>query len=142
MTESNNETNSPSVPQQATAADARLAAARATAPVGHAAQKAAAGTDQAMSAARSGTARATEATSAAAHTAARGVEQGRQVLITASGQVAATAKTAWAAVSQRKLAATGAAAGLTAISAASYALGRRAERGTQGPLTRITQGRI
>ncbi|GAA2779437.1 hypothetical protein GCM10010521_68160 [Streptomyces rameus] len=142
MTETNNETGKQSGPAQDTAAKARRAADKATAPAGRAAKKAVAGTDDAVSAAKSGTERAAEATGAAARTAARGVESGRQAIVTASGQVAATAKTAWAVVAHRKMLAAGVGAGLTALSAASYTWGRRAERHTHGPLTRWTQGRI
>ncbi|MEU3828992.1 hypothetical protein GT045_12280 [Streptomyces sp. SID486] len=142
MTESNSETGKRSAPEQETAAKARRTADKATAPAGRAAKKAVATTDDAVSAAKSGTARAAEATGAAARTAARGVESGRQAIVTASGQVAATAKTAWTVIAHRKLIAAGVGAGLTALSAASYTWGRRAERQTHGPLTRLTQGRI
>lgn len=149
MTESSRETGKQAVSEQETAEKARRTAEKATAPAGRAAKKAVATSDDAVSAAKSGTERAAEATGAAARTAARGVESGRQALITASGQVAATAKTAAATartaaavVAQRKVLAAGVGAGLTALSAASYAWGRRAERQTHGPLTRWTQGRI
>ncbi|EHN74659.1 hypothetical protein SMCF_5894, partial [Streptomyces coelicoflavus ZG0656] len=49
---------------------------------------------------------------------------------------------AWTVVTHRKLVAAGVGAGLTAVSAASYAVGRRAGRHTHGPLTRLTGGRI
>ncbi|CAM5226835.1 Cystathionine beta-lyase/cystathionine gamma-synthase OS=Streptomyces violarus OX=67380 GN=FHS41_007339 PE=4 SV=1 [Streptomyces violarus] len=75
-------------------------------------------------------------------TAARSVEAGRQAVVAASGQVAATAKTAWTVIAHRKAVAAGVGAGLTALSAASYAVGRRAGRQTHGPLTRLTGGRI
>ncbi|PPS86943.1 hypothetical protein BZZ08_03017 [Streptomyces sp. MH60] len=75
-------------------------------------------------------------------TAAKTVAAGRQAVVTTSEQVAATAKTAWTVVAQRKLVAAGVCAGLTAVTAASYAMGRRAGRHTHGPLTRLTGGRI
>lgn len=75
-------------------------------------------------------------------TAAKSVAAGRQAVVTTSEQVAATAKTAWTVVAQRKLVAAGVGAGLTALSAASYAVGRRAGRHAHGPLTRLTGGRI
>ncbi|MGW4568299.1 hypothetical protein ACWEN3_40070 [Streptomyces sp. NPDC004561] len=84
----------------------------------------------------------TEATSSLARTATQGLESGRQMVVAASGQVAGSAKTALAVIAHRKLIAAGAGAGLTLLSAASYAMGRRAERRTNGPLTRFTGGRI
>jgi hypothetical protein len=142
MTESNNDTSRKSAPEEETASKARQTADKATAPAGRAVKKATKAADDAVSTANAGTERAVGATSAAVHTAARGVESGRQALITASGQVATTARTAWAVVAHRKLVAAGVGAGLTALTAASYAMGRRAERHTHGPLTRFTQGRI
>ncbi|MZG16511.1 hypothetical protein GTY44_24005 [Streptomyces sp. SID5914] len=96
----------------------------------------------AASAAKAGAQRSADAANGAAHTAAKGVAAGRQAVVTTSGQVAATAKTAWTAVAHRKLVAAGVGAGLTAVTAASYAMGRRAGRHTHGPLTRLTGGRI
>ncbi|WP_261953616.1 hypothetical protein [Streptomyces nigrescens] len=142
MKESSNETRQKSEQKRKAAAQARRTAERATAPAGRGAKKAVAATDDAVSAAEAGTERAAEATSAAARTAARGVESGRQALITASGRVAATAKTAWVVLAHRKWVATGMGAGAIALSAASYGIGRRAERHSHGPLTRLTQGRI
>lgn len=142
MTESNNETSRKSAAAKEAETKARRTADRATAPADRAAKKAAAATDDAVSVAKAGTQRAVGATSAAANAAARGVESGRQALITASGQVATTAKTAWTVVAHRKLVAAGVGAGLTALTAASYAMGRRAERHTYGPVTRLTRGRI
>jgi hypothetical protein len=75
-------------------------------------------------------------------TAAKSVEAGRQTVIAASGQAAAVAKTAWTVIAQRKLIAAGVGAGLTALTATSYAVGRRAARHTHGPITRLTGGRI
>ncbi|MER7490796.1 hypothetical protein ABTY20_33940, partial [Streptomyces sp. NPDC126497] len=80
--------------------------------------------------------------SGAGRTAAKGVEAGRRAVVATTGQVAAGAKTAWTVIANRRLVAAGAAAGLTALTAASYAVGRRAERHTHGPLTRMTGGRI
>ncbi|MFI8949879.1 hypothetical protein ACIGO6_25555 [Streptomyces sp. NPDC053750] len=94
------------------------------------------------SAARAGARRSARAANGAVQTAAKGAEAGRQAVVTASEQVAATAKTAWTVVAHRRLVAAGVGAGLTALSAASYAVGRRAGRHTHGPLTRLTGGRI
>ncbi|MFF0587014.1 hypothetical protein ACFYWD_13695 [Streptomyces sp. NPDC003781] len=96
----------------------------------------------AASAAEAGARRSADAASGAARTAAKGVAAGRQAVATTSGQVAATAKTAWTVVTHRKLVAAGVGAGLTAVTAVSYAMGRRAGRHTHGPLTRLTGGRI
>ncbi|MER5857198.1 hypothetical protein ACFV2Z_29550 [Streptomyces sp. NPDC059688] len=142
MTESNDDSSRKSAAVRESASKARRTADKATAPAGRAAKKAATTTDGAVSAAKAGTERAAGATSAAARTAAQGVESGRQALITASGQVAATAKTAWTVIAHRKMIAAGVGAGLTAWTAASYALGRRSERQTHGPLTRLTSGRF
>jgi acyl CoA:acetate/3-ketoacid CoA transferase beta subunit len=60
----------------------------------------------------------------------------------AAGQVPSAATTAWTVLKNRKLIAAGAAAGVTALSAASYAVGRHAERSGHGPVTRMTGGRI
>ncbi|MGW4150427.1 hypothetical protein ACWEFQ_28485, partial [Streptomyces albogriseolus] len=89
-----------------------------------------------------GAERAARAANGAAQSAVKGVEAGRRAVVTASGQVAAGAKTAWTVIANRRLVAAGAAAGLTALTAASYAVGRRAERQGHGPLTRMTGGRI
>lgn len=96
----------------------------------------------AASAAESGARRSAQAANGAVQTAAKGVEAGRQAVVTTSEQVAATAKTAWTVIAHRKLVAAGVGAGITALSAASYAVGRRAGRHTHGPLTRLTGGRI
>lgn len=77
-----------------------------------------------------------------AQTAVKGVEAGRQAVVATTGQVAATARTAWTVLAQRKAVAAGVGAGLTALSAASYAVGRRAARHSHGPLTRLTGGRF
>ncbi|WP_051777505.1 hypothetical protein [Streptomyces violaceorubidus] len=96
----------------------------------------------AASAAKAGAQRSADAANGAVQTAAKGVAAGRQAVVTTSGQVAATAKTAWTVIAHRKLVAAGVGAGLTAVTAASYAMGRRAGRHTHGPLTRLTGGRI
>ncbi|CAM5699857.1 hypothetical protein STENM223S_06007 [Streptomyces tendae] len=60
--------------------------------------------------------------------AAKGVEAGRRAVVATSGQVAAGARTAWTVIAQRKFVAAGVGAGLTVLSAASYAVGRHAAR--------------
>ncbi|MGA5900401.1 hypothetical protein [Streptomyces venetus] len=142
MTEENKRTNQKPATIQATQSKARGAADKASTSTSQAAKSASAKADDAASAVKSGAERSAEATSAAVQTAAKGVEAGRQAVVTASGHVAATAKTAWTVIAHRKLVAAGVGAGLTALSAASYAVGRRAERHTYGPLTRMTGGRI
>ncbi|MFF4394056.1 hypothetical protein [Streptomyces sp. NPDC001480] len=146
MTESDNDTKRNADARQGAAAKARRTAADATAPVSRGAKKTAAKTDDVASAAKDGADKATgtaaEAATAAVHTGAEKLEAGRRAVVAASGQVAATAKTAWTVISQRKLVAVAAGAGLTAVSAASYAVGRRTGRPAQGPLTRLTGGRI
>ncbi|MCF1510063.1 hypothetical protein [Streptomyces glomeratus] len=142
MTEQNNGTHRKTETERTPAAKAKRTASKATAPASRAAKSAAAGTDDAVSAAKSGVERSAESATGAVHAAARGVEAGRQAIIASSGQVAATAKTAWTVIAHRKLVAAGVGAGLTALSAASYAVGRRAGNRPQGPLTRLTGGRI
>jgi hypothetical protein len=142
MSEPNNQPNEETESKRATAAKARRTADKATAPAARAAKGAAAKADDASSAAKSAAERTAEVTTGAAHSAARGVEASRQAIIATSGQVAATAKTAWTVIAHRKLVAAGVGAGLTALTAASYAVGRRSGRHTHGPLTRLTGGRI
>ncbi|MFG2577092.1 hypothetical protein [Streptomyces sp. NPDC048481] len=146
MTEPNRKTNQESDTKRATAAKARSSAAKATAPASQAAKSAASKTSGAASAAKNGVERSAEATAgavqSAAQGAARGVEASRQAIVTTTGHVAATAKTAWTVIAHRKLVAAGAAAGLSALTAASYAVGRRSGRHTHGPITRLTGGRI
>ncbi|MFJ5531738.1 hypothetical protein [Streptomyces sp. NPDC093261] len=142
MSEPNSGTSQKTDSRRAPAAKARRTADKATAPASRAAKKAAATTGDAASAAKSGAERSAESASGAVHAAAKGVEVGRQAIIATSGQVAATAKTAWTVIAHRKLVAAGVGAGLTALSAASYAVGRRAGNRPQGPLTRLTGGRI
>ncbi|MBD0418449.1 hypothetical protein H0H10_04575 [Streptomyces sp. TRM S81-3] len=142
MSESNNDPSKKNDATRTTESKARRAAAKATAPASRAGKTAADKADDATSAARAGAERASEAANGAVHTAVRGVEAGRQAVVATSGQVAATARTAWTAIAHRKLVAAGVGAGLTALGAASYAAGRRAGRHTHGPLTRLTGGRI
>jgi hypothetical protein len=142
MTEENKRANQKATTVRTAESKARGTADKATASASQAAKGAAGKADEAASAAKSGVERSTETAKAAAQTAAKGVEAGRQAVVTASGHVATTAKTAWTVIAHRKLVAAGVGAGLTALSAASYAVGRRAERGAHGPLTRLTGGRI
>ncbi|MGC9499510.1 hypothetical protein [Streptomyces sp. WG7] len=133
MSDPNKDTNQKPNTTRTAESKARDAADKATAPASRAGQAAA---DKA------GAQRSAQAANGAVQTAAKGVEAGRRAVITTSGQVASTARTAWTAIAHRKLVAAGMGAGITALSAASYAVGRRAGRHTQGPLTRLTGGRI
>ncbi|MGC0335491.1 hypothetical protein [Streptomyces sp. SLBN-8D4] len=142
MSESNEQTNQDSANTRTAAAKARRTTAKATAPATKVANKAAAKTDDAASAGKEVTERTAKTVSGAAQTAAKSVEAGRQTVIAASGQAAAVAKTAWTVIAQRKIIAAGLGAGLTALTATSYAVGRRAGRHTHGPITRLTGGRI
>ncbi|MFH0173485.1 hypothetical protein ACIA6D_25180 [Streptomyces cacaoi] len=146
MSEPNRKTNEQSAAERVTASKARRTTDKATAPAARAAKSAATKTDDAASATRTGVQRSAEATTgavqSAAHSASRGVEAGRQAIVATSGHVAATAKTAWTVIAHRKLIAAGVGAGLSALTAASYAVGRRSTRHPQGPLTRLTGGRI
>jgi cystathionine beta-lyase/cystathionine gamma-synthase len=141
MTDSDKETTKKTAAASA-ASKARQNTDKATAPATNTARAAAAKTDEAASAAKTGAQRAADATSTAAQTAVKSVEVGRQAIVSASGQVAAGAKTAWVVLNNRKLVAAGLGAGLTALSAASFVAGRRTERHTHGPVTRLTGGRI
>ena len=142
MTEENKRTNQKATTVRTAESKARHTADKATVPASQAAKGAAGKAGEVASAAKSGAERSAETAKTAAQTAAKGVEAGRQAVVTASGHVATTAKTAWTVIAHRKLVAAGVGAGLTALSAASYAVGRRAERGAHGPLTRLTGGRI
>ncbi|MFH9008507.1 hypothetical protein ACH4E5_35370 [Streptomyces afghaniensis] len=142
MTEENKRTNQKPTTIRATESKARRTADKATAPTTRTAKRAAAKADDAASAVKAGAERSAETTTAAVQTAARSVEVGRQAVVAASGHVAASAKTAWTVIAHRKAVAAGVGAGLTVLSAASYAVGRRSERHTHGPLTRLTGGRI
>jgi hypothetical protein len=146
MTEQNKNANRKTSTAGSTASKAASTADKATGKATESAKSAANGAaskaTDAASAAASGTERAARAANGAAQSAVKGVDAGRRAVVTASGQVAAGAKTAWTVIANRRLVAAGAAAGLTALTAASYAVGRRAERHTHGPLTRMTGGRI
>ncbi|MFF7331218.1 hypothetical protein ACIQU5_18695 [Streptomyces sp. NPDC090306] len=142
MTGANQETNEQAAANGAATIKARETAERATAPVTRAATSAAGLTDEAATAAKSGAARAADATSGAAHRAVKGVEAGRRAVVTASGRVAASARTAWTSLADRKAVAAGVGAGLTALTAVSFVAGRRTERRGHGPVTRLTGGRI
>ena len=153
MTEPKTETNEEHAAKQATASKARRAADKTTAPAARAAKGVADKADDAASAAKSGAERSAETAGGAAQGVARGVEAGRRTLVAATGQVAAgaraatgqvatTAKTAWTVIAHRKLVAAGVGAGMTALTAVSYAAGRRSGRHTHGPITRLTGGRI
>ncbi|MFD7712447.1 hypothetical protein ACFV6E_26335 [Streptomyces sp. NPDC059785] len=164
MTEANKNTSEKSAAARTAGAKAQRTADKATAPATRTAKTAADKADDTASAAKAGAARTADvakagaartadaakagagrtadAASGAVHSAAKGVEVGRQAIVSASGQVAAGAKTAWLVISHRKLVAAGVGAGLTALSAVSFVAGRRAERHTYGPVTRLTGGRF
>ncbi|MEU5323755.1 hypothetical protein AB0G67_44510 [Streptomyces sp. NPDC021056] len=136
MTEPNTETNK----EQHTAK--RATASKKTAPAARTAKRVAEGTDDAASAVKAGAERSAEAAGGASQGLARGVEAGRRTLVATTGQVAATAKTAWTVIANRKLVVAGVSAGVTALTTASYAVGRRSGRRNHGPVTRLTGGRI
>ncbi|MFE0805328.1 hypothetical protein [Streptomyces sp. NPDC058812] len=142
MSDPNKDTNKKPTSTRTAESKAGGAAEKATAPASRASRAAADRAGDAASAAKAGAQRSAEAANGAVQTAAKGVAAGRQAVVTTSGQVAATAKTAWTAIAHRKLVAAGVGAGITAVSAASYAVGRRAGRHSHGPLTRLTGGRI
>ncbi|MFI7382617.1 hypothetical protein [Streptomyces sp. NPDC049813] len=114
-----------------TAAKAKSAGEKA----GGAAESAGSGAARAATGAGQAAGRAAQSTGAALNSAREGVTA-------AAGQVASVATTAWTVLKNRKMIAAGATVGATALTAASYAAGRRAERGSQGPLTRLTGGRV
>ncbi|MFC5958476.1 hypothetical protein ACFP51_29765 [Streptomyces pratens] len=142
MSEQNKSANQKTTSTRAAASKARNATEKATAPAEQAAGGGAGKAADVTSVAKSGAERAAGAANGAVQSAAKGVEAGRRAVVATSGQVAATAVTAWTVLTNRKLVAAGVGAGLTVLSAASYAVGRRAERHTHGPLTRMTGGRI
>ncbi len=149
MNRPNKDPNENSASAETAAAKARRTTGRATAPATQGAKTASIKLDDAASSAKAGagraadtTKRAVDSTNSAVHSAVKGVEAGRQAVVQASGQVAATARTAMTVIAHRKLVAAGVGAGLTALTAASYAVGRRSGRHVQGPLTRLTGGRI
>lgn len=142
MSDPNKDTNQKPNTTRTAESKAKAAAESTTAPASRAARGAVGKAGDAASAAKTGAQRSAEAANGAVQTAAKGVEAGRQAVVTTSGQVATTAKTAWTAIAHRKLVAAGVGVGVTALSAASYAVGRRTGRHTHGPLTRLTGGRI
>jgi hypothetical protein len=142
MSDPNKDMNKKPTSTRTAESKARTAADKATAPASRTSRAASDRAGDAASAAKAGAQRSAQAANGAVHTAAKGVAAGRQAVVTTSGRFAATAKTAWTVVAQRKLVAAGVGAGITAVSAASYAVGRRAGRHTLGPLTRLTGGRI
>ncbi|MFF6783022.1 hypothetical protein [Streptomyces sp. NPDC012510] len=149
MTRPNKDSHENSASAETAAAKARRTTTKATAPASRSAKTAAITMDDVTSSAKTGagraadtTKRAVDSTNSAVHSAVKGVEAGRQAVVQASGQVAATAKTAMTVIAHRKLVAAGVGAGLTVLTAASYAAGRRSERHLHGPLTRLTGGRI
>src|SRR5690606_16901711 len=142
MSEQSKNTRQKSTSTRTAADKARQTADKATAPAAETAKGAATQAGDATSAVASGGERVAAAANGAVQSAAKGVEAGRRAVVATTGQVAAGAKTAWTVVAHRKLVAAGVGAGLTVLSAASYAVGRRAERHSHGPLTRMTGGRI
>ncbi|WP_338702830.1 hypothetical protein V2W30_36205 [Streptomyces sp. Q6] len=78
----------------------------------------------------------------AATTTGAALTSAREGVVATAGQVASAATTAWTVLKNRKIVAAGATASVAALTAASYAAGRRAERGTHGPITRLTGGRV
>ncbi|MFE0809635.1 hypothetical protein ACFW4M_19770 [Streptomyces sp. NPDC058794] len=142
MSDPNKDTSQKRTTTRTAEVKARGVAEEAAASTSRAGKAAADKAGDTASAARAGARRSAEAASGAVQTAAKGVAAGRQAVVTTSGQVATKAKTAWAVIAHRKLVAAGVGAGVTALSAASYAVGRRAGRHTHGPLTRLTGGRI
>ncbi|MET9730368.1 hypothetical protein ABZZ79_06805 [Streptomyces sp. NPDC006458] len=114
------------------------AAKKGSAPAARAANKAAATTDDTVRSEEFGTGRVAGVASTAARTAAQGVETGRRALVTASGQCAVVARTAWTVVGHHKLITVGVGAGAAALSGASYVLGRRAGLHAQSPVSRLT----
>lgn len=75
-------------------------------------------------------------------TAGKGVQAGRQAVVSASSKAASTAATAWTVLKARKIIAAGAGAGLLAVIAGSFAAGRGSAMRRVGPVTRITKGRL
>lgn len=70
----------------------------------------------------------------------KGVQAGKQALETASGKVVATAGTAWTVLQNRKAIVAGAGAGVVAVTAVSFAVGRKVEQHSRGPLTKLLAG--
>ncbi|PZH20174.1 hypothetical protein C1I97_01775 [Streptomyces sp. NTH33] len=142
MSQSNRGTHQDSVSERSASAKARRVTAKATAPASQVADKAAEKSGDVASAAVDAAGRTAGMSTAVVHSAAERVQAGRQVVIAASGQAVAFAKTAWTLIAHRKLLAAGVGAGLSALGATSYLAGRRAGRRTHGPITRLTGGRI
>jgi hypothetical protein len=131
--------------KRTTSSRTRTAAGKATAQADRAARPVADKASDGASAVAAGAGNAARRTSAVAGAAARKAEAGRRAASAATGQVTVAARTAWTALAHRKLLAAGVGAGMTVLSAASYAVGRRSGRsvrGPQGPITRLTGGRI
>ncbi|WP_428956685.1 hypothetical protein [Streptomyces sp. cg35] len=117
---------------------ARKAAAKAESAAeaaGRAAESAGTGAARAATGAGEAAGRAATTTGAAVTTA-------RDNVTAAAGQVASAATTAWTALKNPKVIAAGATVGVSALTAASFVAGRRAERAGQGPVTRLTGGRV
>ncbi|MGW2237871.1 hypothetical protein [Streptomyces sp. NPDC001759] len=142
MNQSNSGTNQDSTSKRSTAAKARQATEKATAPASQAADKAAEKSGDAGSAAVGVAERAAGTGTAVVNSAAERVKAGRQAVIDASGQAVALTKTAWTVIAHRRILAAGVGAGVSVLGATSYLAGRRAGRRTQGPITRLTGGRI
>ncbi|MDO0929298.1 hypothetical protein QQY24_29235 [Streptomyces sp. TG1A-8] len=128
--------------KQVAVSAARRTADKATAPASGAAEKARNKAAEGTSAVAAGARRAADGASGAMGSVTTGVEAGRQAAVAASGRAAALVKTTWTALAHRKLVAAGVGAGMTALGMASYTAGRRSGRRAQGPVTRLTGGRI
>ncbi|MEU3026892.1 hypothetical protein ACPCBC_13465 [Streptomyces incarnatus] len=136
MTQTNSGTNQESVDK------ARRATAKVTAPAAQAAGKAADKSDEVAAEAVGVAERTAGAGAAVVRGTAERVQAGRQAVVAASGHAVGAARTAWTVVAKRKAIAAGAGVGLSALGVLSYLAGRRAGRRTQGPITRLTGGRI
>ncbi|MFI6875015.1 hypothetical protein ACIBL6_16425 [Streptomyces sp. NPDC050400] len=103
-------------------------------------------TADAVESAGKGAARAADSTgTGAAHAVAStgaALASARDNVTSAAQRVTSVATTAWALVKNRKAVAAGVGVGATALVATSFAAGRRAERAGQGPVTRLTGGRV
>jgi hypothetical protein len=142
MSQSNSAANQNSKANQSASAKARQATAKATAPAAKAADKTAEASGDVASAAVDAAERTAGTGAAIVNSTAERVQAGRQVVIDASGQAAAVAKTAWTVIAHRKVLAAGVGAGLSVLGATSYLAGRRAGHRAHGPITRLTGGRI
>ncbi|MGW7418125.1 hypothetical protein [Streptomyces sp. NPDC054863] len=104
---------------------------------------AASATDQAKEAtgqAKEATGQAGSAVQTATSAGLKGVQAGKQALESASGKVVSTATTAWTLFNNRKAIVAGAGAGVVAVGAVSYAVGRKVEQHSHGPLTKLLAG--